>query len=156
MSADHEPRVARSGETGFALLEVVVASVIAGLAVVVLLRAGGDGILAADSAVRTEEAIELAQSHLAAFGRTAAIAPGEWTGDDGHGYRWRLQARPLAEHAMIVAAGTGAPLDPRQQVTSDLVMYDVDVTISWSGGVGQRDRSLVLETLRLGAAAPVE
>lgn len=138
------------------LLEVVVASVIAALAVVVLFRAGGDSMLAADSAVRAEQAIELAQSHLAAFGRTGAPAPGEWSGDDGHGYRWHLRARPRAEHSVLVTAGTGATLNPRQRLISALVMYDVEVTISWPGGLGHRDRSVMLETVRLGAASPPE
>jgi len=39
---------------------------------------------------RTDEAIERAQSHLAAFGRAGAITPGEMAGDDGSGYRGRF------------------------------------------------------------------
>ena len=62
---------------GFTLIEVVVAVAIAGLALVALFRAGTGGLIAVDAAGRVDEAIERAQSHLAAFGRSGAIVPGE-------------------------------------------------------------------------------
>src|SRR6266446_5415666 len=58
--------------SGFTLLEVVVALAIAGLALVGLFRAGSGGLLAVDTAARAEEAVQRAQSHLAAVGRDAA------------------------------------------------------------------------------------
>src|SRR5260370_4680943 len=87
---------AGSPPRGFTLLEIVVALAIMGLALVGLFRAGSGGVLAVDAAGHVNEAIERAQSHLAAIGRIAAITPGETEGDDGGGYGWRVRARPLA------------------------------------------------------------
>src|SRR6266851_9824415 len=81
---------------GFTLLEIVVALAIMGLALVGLFRAGSGGVLAVDVAGHVDEAIERAQSRLAAIGRGGAIGPGEIEGDDGGGYRWQVRTRPLA------------------------------------------------------------
>src|SRR5437868_9996671 len=85
---------------GFTLLEVAVATAITGLPLVGLFQAGTSGVIAVDGAARVDEAIERAQSHLAAFGRSDAAAPAEIEGDDGGGYHWRLRSRPIpAQHA---------------------------------------------------------
>src|SRR5712691_11193481 len=89
MSRDRCLRRENTGGAGFTLLEVVVALAIAALALVTLFQTGSGGLFAADTAARIDEAIERAQSHLAAVGRAGPIAPGELTGDDGGGYRWR-------------------------------------------------------------------
>ena len=86
----------RRSTQGFTLLEVVVALVIAALALIGLFRAGSGGLFASETAVRVDEAIERAQSHLAAFGRTGAVTPGDMEGDDGGGYRWRVRVEPIA------------------------------------------------------------
>ena len=130
-----------SQEQGFTLLEVLVAVAIAGLAIIGLFQAGSGGLFAADTAARAEEAIQRAQSHLTAVGRNAALVQGEFTDDDGGGYRWRLRVRPVATRQGLAPDGTSA-------VTSTL--YDVEVAILWPGRKGER--SVVLRTLRLGAA----
>ena len=136
MRGEHSPR-----EHGFTLLEVLVAVAIAGLAVIGLFQAGSGGLFAADTAARAEEAIQRAQSHLTAVGRNAALVQGEFTDDDGGGYRWRLRVRQVATRQGLAPDGTSA-------VTS--ILYDVEVAILWHGRKG--DRSVVLRTLRLGAA----
>jgi general secretion pathway protein I len=137
MHGERRPR-----ERGFTLLEVLVAVAIAGLALVGLFQAGSGGLFAADTAARAEEAIQRAQSHLAAVGRDAALVQGEFTDDDGGGYRWQLRVRPVATRQGLAPDGTSA-------VTSTL--YDVEVAILWPGRKGER--SVVLRTLRLGTAA---
>ncbi|HYZ39065.1 MAG TPA: type II secretion system protein [Stellaceae bacterium] len=124
---------------GFTLLEVVVALAIAGLALVGLFRAGSGGLFAVDTAARAEEAIQRAQSHLAAVGRNAALVEGDLTGDDGGGFRWALRVHPLAARQSLAADGISA-------VTETL--YSIDVAISWPGSAGER--TVVLRTLRLG------
>jgi general secretion pathway protein I len=127
---------------GFTLLEVVVALAIAGLALVGLFQAGSTGLFAADTATQAEEAVERAQSHLAAVGRDAALTAGEFTDQDGGGYSWRLSVRPVATRQMPGPDGISA---------NSTTLYAVEVEISW-GDAGHK-RSVVLKTLRLGSAA---
>lgn len=125
---------------GFTLLEVVVALAIAALALVGLFRAGSGGLFAVDTAARAEEAVQRAQSHLAAVGRDAALVEGDSTGDDGGGYRWTLRVRPLTTRQSLAPDGVSS---------TTTTLFNVEVAISWSGRAG--DRSVVLRTLRLGA-----
>lgn len=127
---------------GFTLLEVVVALAIAGLALVGLFRAGSGGLLAVDTAARAEEAVQRAQSHLAAVGRDAALVAGEFTGEDGGGYRWALRVRPLTTRQSLAPDGVSSSIT---------TLFNVEVAISWPGRAGER--SVVLRTLRLGSAA---
>jgi general secretion pathway protein I len=133
------PPAIGGGASGFTLLEVVVAVSIAGLALVGLFQAGSTGLFAGNTAGRVEEAVERAQSHLAAFGKASDVFAGEIEGDDGGGYHWRLRARPVMTwQPTQPALGAGAT-----------VLYDVEAVISWrSAG---RDRSIVLATRRIGA-----
>src|ERR1700757_4633276 len=124
--------------SGFTLLEVVVALAIAGLALVGLFRAGSSGLFAVDTAARAEEAVQRAQSHLAAVGRDAALVEGDSAGDDGGGYRWTLAVRPLTTRQSLAPDGVSS---------TTTTMFNVEVAISWSGRAG--DRSVVLRTLRL-------
>src|ERR1041385_898484 len=129
---------------GFSLLEVVIAAAITGLALVGLFQAGTSGVFAVDGAARVDEAIERAQSHLAAFGRSGAVTPREIEGDDGGGYHWRLRSRPIATQQ------AAAP----DQIASAMTLFAVDVEISWRAW--GRNRSIVLDTRRLGSGAPVD
>ena len=140
MAVDTRARGSRRGARGFTLLEVVVALVIASLALVGLFRAGSSGLFASDTAARVDEAIERAQSHLAAFGRTGAVAPGEMEGDDGGGYRWAVRVEPIA----VAPAAPGQTGTPQE-------LYSVEVRISWR--TSGRPRSVILETRRFGAAS---
>src|SRR5436305_13752932 len=102
-----------SGERahGFTLLEVVVALAIAAMALVGLFRAGSDGVFAVDTASHAEEALQRAQSHLAAVGRDVALLQGDSEGNDGGGYRWRLHVRPAAtRQASTSDAGSAATM----------------------------------------------
>jgi general secretion pathway protein I len=124
---------------GFTLLEVVIALAIAALALVVLFRAGGDGLVAVDAATRVEEAVQRAQSHLGAIGRDVALLQGESEGDDGGGYHWRLRITPVA-----------AWQSPTAGVASSLAatLFDIEVVVSWPGR--GNERSVVLRTRRIG------
>jgi general secretion pathway protein I len=126
---------------GFTLLEVVVALVIASLALVGLFRAGSGGLFAVDTAARTEEAVQRAVSHLAAIGRDAALVEGEFTGDDGGGYRWAIRVRPVTARQSLAQDGISS---------TATTLFNVEVAISWPGHAGER--SVVLRTLRLGTA----
>ncbi len=128
-------------EAGFTLLEVVVAVAIAGLALVGMFQAGSGGLFAVDTAARAEEAVQRAQSHLAAVGRDAALVQGDSSGDDGGGYRWRLQVQPAAQRQGVAADGV---------TPQNATLFSVQVSISWQSR--GHDRAVMLQTLRLGTA----
>jgi general secretion pathway protein I len=130
-----------STPSGFTLLEVVVALAIASLALIGLFQAGSGGLFAVDTAARAEEALQRAQSHLAAVGRDAAVIEGDSNGDDGGGYRWRLRVQPVTQRTSVATDGVAL------QTTS---LFDVEVAISWWAHGHQR--AVVLRTLRLGTA----
>ncbi len=129
-------------KSGFTLLEVVVALAIAALALVGLFQAGSGGLFAADTAARAEEAVQRAQSHLAAIGRDAALVAGDSDGDDGGGYRWRLRVQPIATRPVGTADNLPA---------TTITLFDVEVGVSWHAR--GHDRAVVLKTLRLGSTA---
>jgi general secretion pathway protein I len=131
--------------SGFTLLEVVVALAIAGLALVGLFRAGTGGLFAVDTAARAEEAVQRAQSHLAAVGRDAALVEGEFTGDDGGGYHWALRVRPLTSRQSLGRDGISS---------STTTLFNVEVVISWPAHAGER--AVVLRTLRLATAGSAQ
>ena len=137
---------------GFTLLEVIVALAIAALALVGLFRAGSDGIFETDTAARTEEAIERAQSHLAAFGRTGALVPGELEGEDGGGYHWRLRESVIAQQP--AGSQSAGLFGNRGEAGRLLTLYDIEVTISWQEG--RRHQFVVLDTRRLTGAPASE
>jgi general secretion pathway protein I len=128
---------------GFTLLEVMIALVIAGLAAAALLASVGSGLQATQTASMYDQAIVRAKSHLAAATHGTRLAPGDWRGDDGGGFRWRLHVAPLAS-AAIRAIG------PRTAASLPVVLYDVSVWIVWSDGTTQRQ--LRLDTEQVGGA----
>lgn len=140
------------GASGFTLLEVIVALAIAALALVGLFQTGSAGLFAASTAARMDEAVERAQSHLAAFAQSGVLAAGVLTGEDGDGYRWKLRAKPIAQRAAVrqpaVAGAVGVNSGTASESLAPLALYEVEVTISWRSG--RQERSVVLETRRLG------
>jgi hypothetical protein len=70
------------------------------------------------------------------------LVQGDFTDEDGGGYRWRLSVRPVATRQVPAAGGNASATE---------TLFDVEIAISWPGHSG--DRSVVLKTLRLGSAA---
>jgi general secretion pathway protein I len=111
----------RSAQSGFTLLEVVVALAIAALGLSFLMAAANTGLGNAELASQYIEATRRAQSHLAELGVTEQLKPGVRAGYDGGGYSWRSRISPPRMHEAPQRSAGAAPLG----------MYEVEVTISW-------------------------
>jgi len=140
---------------GFSLLEVVVALTIASLALVGLFHAAGSGLVVSDIALRTDEAIECAQSQLAIFVKSGLVGSAELTGDDRDGYHWQLRAWLIERHPGSDEANVPRISISQQADRAAVGLYEIEVKVLWAGAAG-RDRSVVLATRRLGAVPTTE
>lgn len=130
------PRIERSpAASGFTLIEVLVALAIAALGLALLVAATGSGLENAAIADRTIQATSQAQSRLAQVGRTVPLRKGDYFGDEGDGFHWRVRvADPLLHGSSGAAAG-------------GLALYPVTVTESWRSGAEEKKLSLYSERL---------
>jgi general secretion pathway protein I len=132
----------REPDAGFTLLEVIVAFVISALAVALLYQGTTGGLAATASASRTNEAVLLARSHLAAIGHGDAIAQQDSSGVDGDGYSWHLHIKPIASREMNLSDSDRA----NDTKPTNAVLYDILVTETWQDG--PRTRMVSLGTRR--------
>jgi len=122
----------RRRQSGFTLLEVLVALAIAGLALAVMSEAATGGFLASKTAAGYQEALSRAKSHLAALGSDGTLIPGQAEGEDGDGYHWRYRVSEIS----------------RQGQAAGLALYEIEVGIAWTAGGHRRD--VLLHTERAG------
>ncbi len=135
-----------SRERGFTLLEVLVALIIAALALGVLFNAVLTGLSATQTAAHYEQAIARARSRLTAAVHTSPIVPGDWRGDDGGGFTWRLHIAPVASTEVRPVNA----LTQRGSVTFPLTLYAVTVWVGWRDGSGAREVRLDTEQIEQG------
>jgi len=131
---------------GFTLLEVMIALIIAGLAAAALLAAVGSGLHATQTASIYDQAIVRARSRLAAAVHGTSLAPGDWRGDDGGSFHWRL-------HVVRVASASLRPVGvvgPRAAKSVPVALYSVSVWIAWPDG--GTERQVRLDTEQVGGA----
>jgi prepilin-type N-terminal cleavage/methylation domain-containing protein len=115
-------------DAGFTLLEVMISFVIAALALSLLYQGATGGLRSTAAAARTEEAVSLAKSHLAAIGRGEGIAQQDSSGADGDGFDWHLRVRPIATRQLTLSDSDRA----NDTKPTAAVLYDVEVTESWT------------------------
>lgn len=121
-------------ESGFTILETLVALVILGIGLAAFYQTFGTSTRAAATAERNRHATAAASNILAEIGRSRPLAIGVTTGKLQDGQRWTLDIR---------AVGNLQPANSLSSITS----YVVEVT------VGQdRDRGIAVRTLLLGPA----
>jgi general secretion pathway protein I len=116
-------------QSGFTLLEVLVALAIAGLALAVMSEAATGGFLASKTAAGYQEALSRAKSHMASLGGDSALVPGEADGDDGGGYHWRYSVTQIEQTAL--------PTEP--------TLFEIKVGVSWLAGGHRREVELQTE-----------
>lgn len=132
----------RDRQAGFTLVEVMVAFIIAAISLGVLYKGALGGLLSARVATQYEEAVGRARSRMASIGHGSAIVPGEQSGDDGGGFRWRTR---------IAVAETAQPPGSLVQGATIPTLYAISVSIAW--GEEGSGRNLRLDTQRAGFAA---
>lgn len=123
------------------LFEVIIALIIAALSAVGLFEAVGNGLHATQTSSMYDQAIVRAKSHLAAATHGTRLATGDWRGDDGGGFRWRLHVAPLASATVRPTGVVG----PRAAASIPVVLYGVSVWVTWTDGGTERDVRLDTE-----------
>ena len=128
----------RAEESGFTLIEVLVATTIAALLLLPLLRGFSSGLAATTRSGGLTEATLIAQSTLESLG---AQAPLDAARDiDRQEGRYHVAARVHRYTGADFANDASLPVAP----------YEITVTVAW--GEGAKAESVALRTLRLGAA----
>jgi general secretion pathway protein I len=130
-------------DAGFTLLEVLIAFVIAALALGVMFKAATGGMFAVATAGKYEEATSRAKSHLAALGHDRPLAAGDFEGDDGSDYHWRLHIEQIA----VVQPNEATLRTIPRPITKEPAIYAVEVAISWTEG--GHTRQVLLRSKRL-------
>jgi general secretion pathway protein I len=135
VAADSFGRHAR--DTGFTLIEVLVALTVLSLSLGVLFGIFSQGLARTQETERETGARMLAQSLLAENTASPPQSIGETDGMTDTGLGWRLKIAPYPQHD-----------DQNAQLHATIV----SATIEWQGSGGSR--SLTLTTLRLVGKAP--
>lgn len=124
-------------QSGFTILEVLVAFLVAALLLAVILSGFSTGLSSLARADRMSQAALVAQSRIAELGVIEPLQEGSVAGrDDQHSdYRWQINVQPFAwDYADATA----------QQ---DSTLYKVDVEVFWPAG--DKEHSFLLTTLKL-------
>ena len=125
-------------QSGFSLLEVLVAFVLLSTVVTVLLQVFAGGLRNLKVADEYAMAVVLAESRIAEVGRVVPLEPGDTEGE-WKDFRWQTSIREFE-----------LPESPTQGIAAP-ALFSVSVTVSW--GEGRSARSFRLDTLRAGLAA---
>jgi general secretion pathway protein I len=137
----------RTAASGFTLLEVLIAFLIAGIALTALFDTVLTGLRTARAASHYEQAVSRARSRLALAVHTNPLLPGTWQGDDGGGFNWRVQVTPIAT---TTVQPVYRPVT-RMAANFGVTLYAVTVRIAWHDGGAREVR---LDTEQIGQAAP--
>jgi len=132
LSKNHTEIRTASAASGFTLIEVLVALAIAALGLGALMIAASQGLGNLRTADNYIEATRRAQSRLATVGTELKVEEGDWSGDDGGGFSWRVQAHPV----------------PGTDEKAPFIPYDILVTVAWSSE--GKAKSVSLQSQRLG------
>lgn len=135
-------------QSGFTLLEVVVAFVVLALTLSTVFEVFSTGLARAGDLEEHSKALAIAQSKLSGAGVEEPIKEGELRGAtrDRH-YRWLVKT---ARHQEPPAPGAGAAgTAPAPSPQSTYSLYRIDVVVEWTTATGAV-RNVQLATLELG------
>lgn len=129
-------------QSGFTLLEVVVAFVVLSLVLTVIFEVFSTWLARTATLSEQSQALAIAQSRLAAVGLEEAVKEGESAGESAdRRFRWRVR---IERYGQREEAGT-----PLQSTYS---LYRAESSVTWVGADG-RERVLSLANLQLGPRA---
>ena len=140
--ASQDVIVQRKYDTGFTLLELLVALAIALAAGTVLMSAMGGSLRITSDAARRMDALVRAESRLAEALEADDLKSGTWQGDDGTGYAWRIDVVPL--RAAVPMQTSRSEQTPRR-----IALYRVTATIRWQDR--RSVRTVTLSTEQVGS-----
>lgn len=163
--------------SGFSLLEVLVAFTLLAIAMAVLMQIFSRGVNGADIADRYAKAAMMAESKLATVGLAEVLAEGETSGQFDEDYQWQLSVRlystmteppspstiEVAAIANAQAAGTPLPITPANTNTSAqsalgnidvdanmfVRLYEIELRVIFKSDDG-RERVVTLNTMKIG------
>jgi general secretion pathway protein I len=131
----------RRAQSGFTLVEIVVAFVLLALVLVTSFEIFTGGMRRAADLEDYSRALVLAQSKIAAAGAEEQFKEGDVQGDsDDRRFHWIVSIRRTDEGAP--AAG--------QPNNNPYALFHVDVRVGWVGA-DSRERSLAVSTMGLGS-----
>ena len=122
-------------QSGYTLVEVLVAFVILALALTVLLRIFSGGLRNVSVSSDYATATLIAESRLAAAGIDVPLRPGESSGSEGERFQWTVTVQDYEPWPGYRSAANG------------IDAYRVGVTVEWPHG--DNTRSVALSTIRL-------
>jgi len=122
-------------QSGYSLVEVLVAFVILAMALTVLFRIFSGGLRNVDAAANYSRALLVAEERLVAAGTGEALAAGEIEGTTGERYRWTRRITPYEPEGYEPARDSGVDA------------WRIEVEVTWDAGT--RDRRVGLSTIRL-------
>ena len=125
-------------QSGFSLIEILVAFSILALALGVLLNIFSGGLRSAIVSEEYQQALAIAESKLARVGFDIIVEEGIIEGVEQEKFFWSIQGSPFE---MPKAKSDNVP------VASQIKAYKVQVRVEWEEG--QDNRAVVLNTLRL-------
>jgi general secretion pathway protein I len=128
-------------QSGYTLVEVLVAFVILALALTVLLRIFSGGLRNVSVSSDYATATLIAESRLAATGIDVPLRPGETSGTEGERFEWTVSVQDYQ------------PWPGYRSATKGVDAYRVTVTVEWPNG--DNTRSVGLSTVRLRTAEGV-
>jgi general secretion pathway protein I len=135
------PRIAHRSsrrQSGFTLLEVLVAFVLAAIGIVALIQAFAGGLRNLGKMDEYVMAAMVAESRLAEVGILYPVAEGEMEGvEEGDKYRWHVLVSPYEDPDGLVVATEQSP-----------GLFLVEVEVSWAGA--RRPGIFRLQSLRAG------